>query len=96
MVENVLENMKAEAGDPLISGARGCLPRSTYGTEQLMDSADEQVVFSAKMHVEGGTAHVGAIQDLLYGDLFIGLFASERNECLNPAILRQFSVSLHI
>src|SRR5690348_9707155 len=98
MVENVLENMETETGGPLIDRAGSRFPRSIEGAEQLMDHADEQVVFSAKMHVEGGTAHVGAIQYLLYSDLLVMFFASERGQRLmqqppslfNPAIFRLF------
>ena len=82
MVENVLKNMKTEAGDPLISGVGRRVPRSIDRPEQLMNRAGEQVIFSAKMHVEGRTAHIGAIQDLLYCNLLVSLFASERSQRL--------------
>jgi hypothetical protein len=100
MMENMLENMKTEAGGPLIDRTGRRFPRSIEGAEQLMNHADEQVVFPAKMHVEGGTANVGAIQYLLYSDLLVRPFASERGQRLmqqppglfNPAIFLLFPV----
>lgn len=104
MVENVLENVKTEAGDALLDGASMNLRRVVKRPEEIVDESDQQLIFSAEMHVEGGATHVRAIQDLLYRDFFVRLFESERTKRLmqkspglfNPAIFRLFLVCLHI
>ena len=53
-----------------------------------MDATDQQCVFVPEMHVKGGSANVGAIQNLFDRDGVIALFANQRNERLTQEGLR--------
>jgi hypothetical protein len=74
---NMFEERKAETNNPVASFPRGCHWRRMNGTKHVPDAAHKQLVLVAKMHIKGGTANVGAIQDLLYRDFVVRLFLDQ-------------------
>jgi hypothetical protein len=86
---NMLENRKTESNDALVWIARKL---HIYGrmncTEHIVDTAEEQLILVAKVHVESGAAYVGAIKNLLHDNFVVRLFADERSEGLVQQIHR--------
>lgn len=63
----VVENWKAEPKNPLLTFSavrRGCWDRSQH----VMYTADEQIILVTKMCVEGRSAHIRAVENLLHDD----------------------------
>jgi len=74
---NMFKERKAETNYPLMPFPRGCQRRRMNGPEHVVDAARKQFVLVSKMHIEGGTANVGSIQNLLYRDFVVWLFLDQ-------------------
>jgi hypothetical protein len=55
---------------------------------EIFDVAEEEIVLVAVVRIEGGAADVGAIQDMLDGDGFEGLFVHQGDESVAEAVTR--------
>ena len=63
--------------------------------EKIFGVAEEEIVFIAVVRVKGGAADVGAIEDMLDGDGFEGLFVHERDECIAEGISCAANTRVH-
>jgi hypothetical protein len=59
----VLKNWKAEPKNPILI-LSGSLRRRRHWSEHVMYATDQQVVFVSKMHIEGRSAYIRAIENL--------------------------------
>src|SRR5262245_60887665 len=85
MPVDVFEKRKAECDD-----AFGCALATLFAKrpDDVVNAALEKLVLAGEMRVEGGSAHVRAMQDLLDGDGGVRLFAGEAEQCLSQRALR--------
>jgi len=68
-----------------------------------MYAADEQIIFVTKMCVEGRSAHIRAVENLLHDDRVIRFLSDQRNKSfsqqvrrlLNPPVLGTFCLQSH-
>src|SRR5262245_61237431 len=85
MFIDVLENRQAEGHHPVDrSGTRAPVNRPEY----LVNTTLEQFVLVAEMRVEGRSADVGAIEDLLHRNRAIRLLVGKTNQRLPQRCLR--------
>ena len=63
--------------------------------EKIFGVAEEEIVFVAVVRVKGGAADMGAIEDMLDGDDFEGLFVHERDECIAEGISCAANTRVH-
>src|SRR5262245_28435265 len=75
----VLENWKAEPDQSFVRRARNSSAGRRHRQQQLMDTARQEVVFVAKVGVEGRSADVRAVQDLSYDDRVVVLLVHNRH-----------------